>query len=184
MQKDRGFTLLELMIVVAIIGILASVALPNMSQYMDNRRVVGAAEEIMQFLTSARSEAIARSKQVEVRIVADGTSTWAVGMEQEPAVGDPDCDPTVAVPTAADACVLSVSGADILRRIISTDHPNTNVATTAGTINFDPVRGTANVATITITNAAGSQLRVITSLTGRVRICRPNASGKRGYSAC
>ena len=45
MNKEQGFTLMELLFVVAIVGVLASVAIPSFSQQMKQDRLVSNANQ-------------------------------------------------------------------------------------------------------------------------------------------
>ena len=74
-----GFTLIELMIAVAIIAILASVALPSYRQMMANTQIRGAAESIQNGLQQARIEAIKRNARVKFELSTASNGGWVVG---------------------------------------------------------------------------------------------------------
>lgn len=56
--KQQGFTLIELLIVISIVAIMAAIALPNMNHWIASRRVASQAEQMVNLLRFARSEAI------------------------------------------------------------------------------------------------------------------------------
>ena len=55
---ERGFSLVEALVAVAIIVIMAAVALPNISGYMRNYKLRGAAQEVSGEMQASRSKAI------------------------------------------------------------------------------------------------------------------------------
>ncbi len=71
----RGFTLLECLVVVAIVCILLAAGLPITSDYMKNQRMRGVAEQVRDGLSLARLEAIRRN--TTVNFVPNG-SGWSV----------------------------------------------------------------------------------------------------------
>jgi type IV fimbrial biogenesis protein FimT len=66
MFKKSGFSLMELMIVLAIMGIVSAIAAPNFMNYMAERRLNGAARMVMSDLVNARMLAVTLNRNVQV----------------------------------------------------------------------------------------------------------------------
>ncbi|WP_448246026.1 GspH/FimT family pseudopilin [Thalassotalea agariperforans] len=66
MKKTQGFTLFELLISIAIMGIITSIALPNLSEFLVKMRVDNQVSQVYRILLSARNAAIASEAPVTV----------------------------------------------------------------------------------------------------------------------
>lgn len=77
MNRARGVTLLELMIVIAVLGIFAAIALPGFNYLTRVTRVKSAATTVYLTLLQARSEAVKRNTQVI--ICPTNSSAWQSG---------------------------------------------------------------------------------------------------------
>ncbi len=75
-RRERGFSLIETLIVVVIIAIMAAVALPNIGQYIRNYRIKGAAQLVAGELNSARSRAIMSNTNLGVSFVVVDRNTY------------------------------------------------------------------------------------------------------------
>lgn len=64
MEQEQGFTLMELVIVLAIVGILVTVGIPNMTATIQNNQLTSEVNRFVAQLQLARSEAIKRGRTV------------------------------------------------------------------------------------------------------------------------
>lgn len=78
-NKDRGFTLLEMITVIIIIGVVAAIAAPNLLGLLNRNRVNEAMREIEGGLKEAQKQAIRNRTRCTVNITANGISNPAGG---------------------------------------------------------------------------------------------------------
>lgn len=81
-SQDSGFTLIELMMAIAILGIIAAIAAPSFIQTIRNNRLTATANEVLLALQLARAEAIKQRRSLTVcagQTACTGSEDWAGG---------------------------------------------------------------------------------------------------------
>ncbi|MFO7857682.1 MAG: GspH/FimT family pseudopilin, partial [Ectothiorhodospiraceae bacterium] len=78
MRNERGFTLIELMITIAIAAILITVAVPGFQNLLQSNRVTSSTNELITAIATARSHAIRRGNDVRVDPDGDWTDGFVI----------------------------------------------------------------------------------------------------------
>lgn len=174
-HPQHGFTLIELIVAMAVFGILVMIAVPSFTSLMDSIRVKRAADAISAFMVNAKSEAIKRNASVRVVFQSESSgASWCAGMTT---LNTCDCLATTNTCKLDDADrVLAGSS----YRNIVLNNPADGTA-----FSFSPNRGTVNSGNAQVQSDNGLQVRVVVSTTGRIRLCSPSGSGNiGGYATC
>jgi type IV fimbrial biogenesis protein FimT len=101
--RSRGFTLLELLAVIAIVSILAVVGIPSFNRLIATQRVKNTASDLFMSLVRARSEALKRGANVTVSPNAAG---WQAGWT----IPDPTSGSTALIESHAAVSGITVTG--------------------------------------------------------------------------
>lgn len=76
MKRMHGFTLVELMVTIIVIGVVVFIAVPNFAMLIRSNRLTTSSNELVIAMQIARSEAVKRGENVEVCARAsDGSQT-------------------------------------------------------------------------------------------------------------
>jgi len=127
LRFQKGFTLMELMITIAIIGIISALALPSFRNILERQRLVGATEHLFANLQYARSEAIKQNQSIRFQF---DVNNWCYGVDDSGS----DCDCTT-----PSTCTVNT----VQRVVDSSDYANVVLAGTFSNdyIDFDPRQG-------------------------------------------
>lgn len=130
----KGFTVIELMVVIGVIAIIASLALPSYRTLIEKRQVTSGAEQISAFLSSAQLEAVKRNEIVGVHYEFNEAGNWCLGA----VLGEEDC--TCSSDPDTNTCLI-----DGTARIMIPENLNYEEALVGmdgdGAFVIDPVRG-------------------------------------------
>lgn len=175
--KTAGFSLIEMMIAVAMLAILASAAYPSFRGMIINSKIRNATESIVNGLQKARAEAVARNTNVEFALSTD--TSWVVQL----AGGG----------TQIESRNSSEGSASVTRTGLVTNLTTlvTTATTAAAKTTFNNFGGVVanspasdSLTQVDLTAVGGNKpLRVLIGVGGNIRMCDPSlsfASNPRG----
>jgi len=172
MLKDKGFTLVELMITLALLSIVIAISASSYQTLLANQALSSAANKVYYTLQLAKTEAIKRNVKVYVQFCQLGEQ-WSVGMSETSGC---DCfTPNSCQLDQVDNVQPLVDGKKVMLS-------QANMKFNDDQASYEALRFAVKTGSVTLTNQYQSALSVIQSAM-RLRVCSPDKAAL-GYKKC
>lgn len=203
LPRQRGFTVLELVVTVTLLGILLMAALPSFGGWTRNAKARSVAEALQNGMRTAQAEAVRRNRQVVFSLTADQPSLTAAAAANGGnwvirTVAVPGEDPIfvqggslgattagVSITGPASLCFSSM-GRQVANTTPGASGISGNPAVSAGSCT-PPAAGTPTAYDFSMPNAVTGvdrRYRVTVSLGGQVRLCDRDRSLATSPDGC
>jgi type IV fimbrial biogenesis protein FimT len=157
----RGLTLLEMMVALAIVAILTTLALPSFGNMMSRHRLKAAAEQMSMDLAELRMQSTQRGQTMHVNLSTGAQWCYALAV--------------------ASGCDCRVPQGCQLKTVRAKDHPGVTLLE-GQDLRIEPQPGLGGGGAL-LQGSDGARLRVGLSPLGRARVCAP-AAAVPGFAAC
>jgi prepilin-type N-terminal cleavage/methylation domain-containing protein len=84
-HRQAGFSMVELLVVLGVIALMSTVAIPAIARYMRNYRIRGATQQVAGEIGAARNKAITRNTNLGVLFVTLSSTTYRWVIQDDPA---------------------------------------------------------------------------------------------------
>lgn len=178
-RQDAGFSLIELLVGIAIIAIVLFLGLPGYRQWIQNTQIRTAAESIQNGLQVARMEATRRNTRVQF-VFTGADSGWSVGCVN---VVDPDCPAAIQDRPAgegsknASLTIVPAGATTITFSGLGRVTPNEDGSARITQVDID-------VPADILDASESRDLRILVSEGGQILMCDPNISATDDPRKC
>ncbi|WP_211443593.1 GspH/FimT family pseudopilin [Collimonas humicola] len=192
-RSQRGTTLIELMVALAVFATLLALAWPNFKSSIQNAQIRTAAESIVNGLQLTRAEAVRRNSEVQFQLnntlagaAVSGGTDWSIVPDDLSTPGTPNfstamqtrngndtVNARIGAKTAADFTSAAAAGANLPGNITFTGMGRLTAAST--------------IVQIDVTNTTGTsarQLSITLTPGGQIRLCDPALTLAKNPQGC
>lgn len=168
----RGFTLLELLITIAVTSVLLAAAAPSFQNVFETNKMQRLADELHGFVIQGKSEAVLRRERLWAHFIMSGSSSndghWRIDLTDNGTEG-------------AGTVLFSFSGAPYEGIVVTPNYASDQIS-------FDDVHGrpsSGNIKFYPVGESTKALKLISHTLSARVRVCSDsNNTEFFGYSTC
>lgn len=194
--RIQGFSMIELAVTLAIIGVLMAAVMPNIGEWIANSRVRSSAESLQAGLQTARNEAVKRNRPITFWLVslnddkvmdnscklASNAGSWVIS------VNSPEDNCGAAASTTVDPMIVLThpageSGSNLVVDALTAD--GSQAASSVTFNGFGQITGANDIGRINVSsNNAPRNLRLVLSSSGSIFMCDPQVSDDKDPRFC